>query len=130
MIKSITNFLIISLYFSSLNLKYLKLTKMAIMRFAMKCFIYRVLWRFGQQQYGCLTKPEILLLCNDECVIKSLQPVLLRNAPSNLLHGKDLCLQNWYTMNGYLSTSGSLGNLKTGKILTSLASFPIICIQF
>ena len=39
MIKSIANFLIIFLYFSSLNLKYLKLTKMDITRFAMKLFI-------------------------------------------------------------------------------------------
>ena len=39
MIKSITNFLIIFLYFSSLNLKYLKLTKMELSRFAMKLFI-------------------------------------------------------------------------------------------
>ena len=37
MIKSITNFLIF-LYFSSLNLKYLKLTKMELSRFAMKLF--------------------------------------------------------------------------------------------
>ena len=29
-----------SLYFSSLNLKYLKLTKMELSRFAMKLFIY------------------------------------------------------------------------------------------
>ena len=41
MIKSITNFLIIFfIYFCSLNLKYLKLTKMDINRFAMKLFIY------------------------------------------------------------------------------------------
>ena len=38
MIKSITIFLLFSLYFSSLNLKYLKLKKMVIMRFAMKLF--------------------------------------------------------------------------------------------
>ena len=38
MIKSITNFLIIFLYFSSLNLKYLKLTKMELTRFAMELF--------------------------------------------------------------------------------------------
>ena len=40
MIKSITIFLLFSLYFSSLNLKYLKLTKMDITRFAMKLFIW------------------------------------------------------------------------------------------
>ena len=34
-------FLLFSLYFSSLNLKYLKLTKMDITRFAMKLFICR-----------------------------------------------------------------------------------------
>ena len=39
MIKSITNFLIIFLY---LNLKYLKLTKMDITRFAMKLFNCKV----------------------------------------------------------------------------------------
>ena len=38
MIKSINNFLIIFLCFSSLNLKYLKLTKVDITRFAMKLF--------------------------------------------------------------------------------------------
>ena len=36
-IKSITK--LFSLYFSSLNLKYLKLTKMDVTRFAMKLFI-------------------------------------------------------------------------------------------
>ena len=51
MIKSITHFLIvlffffIILYFSSLNLKYLKLTKMDITRFAMKLFIYTLQWQ-------------------------------------------------------------------------------------
>ena len=41
MIKSITNFLIIFFIFTvSLNLKYLKLTKTDITRFAMKLFIY------------------------------------------------------------------------------------------
>ena len=38
MIKSITHFLIISLYFNILNLRYLKLTKMDTTRFAMKLF--------------------------------------------------------------------------------------------
>ena len=33
-------FLLFSLYFSSLNLKYLKLTKMELTRFAMKLLIY------------------------------------------------------------------------------------------
>ena len=42
MIKSITIFLLFSLYFSSLNLKYLKLTKMDITRFAMKLFKYTI----------------------------------------------------------------------------------------
>ena len=38
--KVLQIFLLFSLYFSSLNLKYLKLTKMDITRFAMKLFIY------------------------------------------------------------------------------------------
>ena len=38
MIKSITNFLLFSLYFNSFNRKYLKLTEMDITRFAMKLF--------------------------------------------------------------------------------------------
>ena len=38
--KVLQIFLLLSLYFSSLNLKYLKLTKMDITRFAMKLFIY------------------------------------------------------------------------------------------
>ena len=33
-------FLLFSLYFSFLNLKYLKVTKMDLVRFAMKLFIY------------------------------------------------------------------------------------------
>ena len=41
MIKSITNFLIIIIKFQQLNLKYLKLTKMDITRFAMKLFKYK-----------------------------------------------------------------------------------------
>ena len=40
MIKVLQIFLLFSLYFSSLNLKYLKLTKMDITRFAMKLFIF------------------------------------------------------------------------------------------
>ena len=47
MIKSITNFLIIFFIFSSLNLKYLKLTKMDITRFAMKLFIYSIFFIQG-----------------------------------------------------------------------------------
>ena len=39
MIESITIFLLFSLYFSSLNLKYLKLIKMELTRSAMKLFI-------------------------------------------------------------------------------------------
>ena len=38
--KVLQIFLLFSLYFSSLNLKYLKLTKMDITRFAMKLFMY------------------------------------------------------------------------------------------
>ena len=38
--KVLQIFLLFSLYFSSLNLKYLKLTKMDITRFAMKLFIF------------------------------------------------------------------------------------------
>ena len=37
--KVLQIFLLLSLYFSSLNLKYLKLTKMELTRFAMKLFI-------------------------------------------------------------------------------------------
>ena len=42
-IKSITHFLIF-LYFSNLNLKYLKFSKMGLTRFAMKLFIYK--WKY------------------------------------------------------------------------------------
>ena len=45
--KVLQIFLLFSLYFSSLNLKYLKLTKMNIMRFAMKlfnCIMCILLW--------------------------------------------------------------------------------------
>ena len=41
MIKSTLQiFVLFSLYFSSLNLKYLKLTKMELSRFAMKLFMF------------------------------------------------------------------------------------------
>ena len=39
-IKGLQIFLLFSLYFSSLNLKYLKFTKMELTRFAVKLFIY------------------------------------------------------------------------------------------
>ena len=38
--KVLQVFLLLSLYFSSLNLKYLKLTKMVITRFAVKLYSY------------------------------------------------------------------------------------------
>ena len=50
--KVLQIFLLFSLYFSSLNLKYLKLTKMDITRFAMKLFIYYIDIAFVEVKYN------------------------------------------------------------------------------
>ena len=54
MTKCITNFLIyvfkiFSLYFSNLNLKYLKLIKMDITRFVIKLFKWTLIWTTPHQ---------------------------------------------------------------------------------
>ena len=61
-----------SLYFSSLNLKYLKLTKMELSRFAMKLFMYRQAAVLGSRPVLISTFPSLGLDLGLELCTKSM----------------------------------------------------------